>query len=424
MAQDPLLVDQIQIEPGAAGTRLIDRDPGTGALRFQDAVLGSPLALSQLAGLRNIANVLVVGKSGAGAQYTTVQAALDAVPSNASPTNPYMVLVMPGVYTETVNIVRDGVFLIGLGRPTIQSALEATPNAPGNDHTVIISAQLGTIPQLCILQNFRITNAHDTKACVRLTGGAVSQVGGAGQGIELRDCLLEANAAGGNRVLWATAVNRALLDRCWLEGTTSALLLVEEVASFAIRQAAVGCGVSLRYDTANAVPADAAVGYSFESCSEVAGDTILAPAVSVDLEGAGAFQMNACTVGGAQVQLSGDQQTFLVQNSVLPDLSLLETVGLTLSNSSRGDLVAPNANATLRENGRDGIVAFAAVTTVAVTFDIPYPAGFTDYNIGFELDARPANDETPWVTGKANTGFTINFFTAQTLNVRWSATVR
>ena len=70
MAQDPVLADQLQIEPGAAGTRLIYR-AADGSLAFKDSLLTGGITLSQLAGLRSVANTLVVGKSGAGAAYTT-----------------------------------------------------------------------------------------------------------------------------------------------------------------------------------------------------------------------------------------------------------------------------------------------------------------------------------------------------------------
>ena len=64
MAQDPLKVDQVQIEPGSAGVRVISSDPVSGAIRFQDSVVPSPTNLHSLAGLGTVANVLVVGKSG------------------------------------------------------------------------------------------------------------------------------------------------------------------------------------------------------------------------------------------------------------------------------------------------------------------------------------------------------------------------
>jgi len=228
MAQDPFLIDQLDIEPSAAGTRRINRDAGTGGLAFQDAIITTPITLSQLAQIP-IANVLTVGKSGAGAQYTTIQTALDAVPSIASATNPYVIVVFPGRYDETVNIVRDGVRLFGIGKPEIRSALEATPDAPGNDHTLIISAQLGTIPLSTIIQGFQISNVHANKAAIRVVGAAASTVGNTG--IEIRDCDLNANSAVGNYSLWATAVNRIdVVGGNWKEASNLGLLLVQEVA--------------------------------------------------------------------------------------------------------------------------------------------------------------------------------------------------
>ena len=47
MPQPPFLVDQIQIEPGSVGTRLISRH-ATGELKFQDPLV--TLLLSQMAG--------------------------------------------------------------------------------------------------------------------------------------------------------------------------------------------------------------------------------------------------------------------------------------------------------------------------------------------------------------------------------------
>jgi hypothetical protein len=76
----------------------------------------------------------------------------------------------------------------------------------------------------------------------------------------------------------------------------------------------------------------------------------------------------------------------------------------------------------LDESSRQGTVVFGADTTKAVVFDLPFSDG--DYTVNFELDSRPTNDETPWITGKAGTGFTVNFQTAQTLTVTWQVTRR
>ena len=145
MAQDPQQVDAVLIEPAEAGTRLIDRDPSDGSLRFYDALVTSGIKLSELAGLRSVTSLLVVGKGGTGAEYTTIQAALDAVPASSSLTNPSLVLVGPGVYTENLLIEKNGVFLVGLGGAIIQAA--------SADATIKIQDAVATFPTFCHLQN-------------------------------------------------------------------------------------------------------------------------------------------------------------------------------------------------------------------------------------------------------------------------------
>ena len=172
MAQDPMLVDQLQIEPGAAGTRLIRR-AADGSIEFLDAVVTGGITLQQLAGLQSVGGVLVVGKSGAGAEFSTIQAAADAVPVTAGPLEPYVILIGPGVYNETVNLVRDWVFLVGLGGAVLEPA-EPVPNGPGAYHTVVIQEDLGTIPKHIVLRNLTIRNYHNSFACVRVFGGAGS----------------------------------------------------------------------------------------------------------------------------------------------------------------------------------------------------------------------------------------------------------
>ena len=108
MPQPNFQVDGLRIEPGSGQTLTITRDAATGSLRFTDAVVTGGINLSSLAGLGTIAGVLVVGASGTGAQYTTVQSAIDAVPASASLSDPYVVLVMPGVYSENLVIEKAG----------------------------------------------------------------------------------------------------------------------------------------------------------------------------------------------------------------------------------------------------------------------------------------------------------------------------
>jgi len=421
MAQDPFLIDQIDIEPGTAGTRRINNDAGTGDLAFESAVVTTPIRLAQLAGLRSITNVAIVGTSGSGAQYTgatAIQDAMDAVPSAASAANPYFILVLPGVYTETVNIVRDGVRLIGLGKPLLRSALEATPDAGGNDNTLIISAQLGTIPLSILVEGLTITNIHTNKAAVRVVGAAASTVGTPG-GIVIRNCDLQANSAVGNRTLWANACNIIrVFGGSWSEAASLGLLLLQEVATFeAVGVDGIGA-ISLRYDTANDEPSLGGLSYSFTDCGDIAGGTGLATPIAVDLDGDGTMLFEGCRLGG-QADLSGDR-SMILRGCSAEELNLQETVSVACENSLVKALTAGNLTAELDLPKKRGTAVMAGVTTIAVAFDIPLSDA--SYEVSLELPSRPVNDETPWVTIKAVTGFTINFQTAQTMTVRWAVT--
>lgn len=414
MAQDPLKMDQLQIEPGAAGDRRIDRDPATGALRFQDAET-SAITLRQMAGIRNIANVLIVGRSGAGSQYTTIQSALDDVPNASSPDNPHLIFVLSGVYEETVNVIKDGISLVGIGRPMLRDPLDGTPNGVGNDHTLIVSAQMGTVPESFSIEGFDIRNAHDNKACIRIVeGGAGSTVGNVG--ITIRNCVLNSTGPGGGRPLWVTAVNTVEVAECNLMGTVAAQTVVQEAAKFSLRDSRCTTQVTLRWDAVNAQPANAAEKYTIENCWNLGSETALIPAVSIDLDGGQIAALSGCSVSPAQrVQISGDQQVEFRQCS-LGILSVLETPTVELFSSDFVGTLGANATAAL-DGTQYGTAAFVAAASLAITFDVPQSD--TAYRVDYELDGRPANDEVLWTSNKLATGFTINFNTAQTLNVGW-----
>lgn len=422
MPQPPFLIDQVDIEPGSVGTRRINRDAGTGGLAFVDPVVSGALTLVQLAGLRNVSNVFVVGTAGDGAAYTTIQAALDAVPAAASAANPYIILVMPGRYDEDLVIARDGVHLIGIGQPELRSALEATPDAVGNDHTITINNSLGTPPQFCLIQGVKISNAHTGKACLRVVGGAASTLIQT-EGLFLLDVDMRADSAGGNYSLWASAVNRITVEGCTFAGTNAlSALLLQEVSRSIVRNSFVFNGIQCRYDTAEDTPAGGGGNFFFQNCPDLAVFSALVPAISVDCDGSGSSTWHNCTVNAApQMQFSGDR-THYIRNSVVGELNLLETVALETVATKHDSITAANAAAVLDLDVQRGTANLAAAATVAVTFDIPMSDD--DYVVDLELPSRPANDEVPWITLKGASGFTINFNSAQTMTVEWRVTRR
>jgi len=162
MPQPPVLTDVLQIEPGSGDTLTVSRDATTGALRLVDAVLTSGVLLPTLVGLRAITGVYVVGRAGDGAAYTSVQDALDAVPTTSSAVNPSLILVMPGRYVGNVTIERDGVFIMAPGGATLVN--------DGNSDTVQIKASLDATPQDVLLRGLTIENDRASRACVRLIG--------------------------------------------------------------------------------------------------------------------------------------------------------------------------------------------------------------------------------------------------------------
>lgn len=403
MAPSPLLLDQLSIAPGEAGTRTIQRDAAAGALSFTDPVSGT-LLLSQLANLSNIGGVLLVGRSGAGAQYTAIQDALDAVPSTASQTNPYLVLVMPGAYSEELVLDKNGVILFGLG------GVRVTPTV--DDNTLTIQAGAGTTPQWVEVHGLTLTNAYTNKGCVRVIGGAASNVGRAG--ISFYDCRFEAGAAGGNRAVWATSCGPLWFNGCTFSDGGLALILMQEVMGFHFDNSWLPA-LSYRYDTGEDLPAGTYAGFRLLGC-QVGSSSTLDPVLDIELVGAGSgiVQGNVVT-GNSRVQ--GNRPLSLTGNTLTGDFTVTDTAQVQLDLPPTGtETIA--VGATYSTAWRSNTEALVATATQAVAFGFDY--GTTEYDVLWELDARPVNDETPWITAKLVTGFTINFNTAQTLGLSWA----
>lgn len=410
MAQDPFNVDQLQINPGSAVTILINDTAG--ALTFQDGVVTGGITLAQLAGLRSVGNVMVVGKSGAGAEYTTIQSALDDIPASSSLSNPYFVLIGPGQYRETINIVRDGVFIRGFGA-VVQSLGEAVPNGPDAYHTMVIQSGLGTTPLNLWIEGLTVTNAHDNFAPVRISGGAASTLG-SNLLVFANNNILSTSVAGG-RVVWATSSNNILVSGGSMSGTgANSLTLVEECAAFTMQNVLDPSAFQLDYDSTGTLPSIATCEYRILDCPDLGRGSSLSPPLASTLSGAGSLLIKGCN-GGKALTVGGDR-TLVLQDSHVGALTLNGTTAATITGGSHGAVVGA-VGTTLAEPVQQGTETFAAATA-AVTFDVEHPDA--NYTVLVECRARPVNDETPWITGKLATGFTINFQTAQTLECVWS----
>jgi len=162
MPQPPYLVDQIQVEPGTTtfGSRLIDRDPTDGGLRFADPNVTA--SLKDLVGLRNVTGVFVVGRAGDGAPYTSIQEALDAIPDSSSAAAPSLVWVLPGLYLANLTIEKDGVILASPGGARLVNS--------GAFDTLTVAASIAATPLWTRLLNLEIENTSTGNSCVSVLG--------------------------------------------------------------------------------------------------------------------------------------------------------------------------------------------------------------------------------------------------------------
>jgi hypothetical protein len=161
MAQPSFKTDVLQIEPAAIGTRTISRDASAGELKFVDPTFPSGVVLADLVGIQTIENTTVVGIGG-GAQFTTIQEALDALPTTGSVTNPQVLLLFPGTYNEKLTIDKDGVVLVGQG-------LVRIVNDDG-DPTIHVTQGDATVPRFVRLINLTVIAEDDGASCLHFDG--------------------------------------------------------------------------------------------------------------------------------------------------------------------------------------------------------------------------------------------------------------
>jgi|GEM_PF-3472223 len=218
MAQPPLKLDALEIVgDSGVGVRLIESDATTGELLFSDAVV-SARKLAEIIGLQGVDGVIVCG-SGDGVSkdadnnpITTLQAAFAAVPTSASASNPWLILLMPGVYIEDVYADRDGVQVRGLGNVIVR-------NATANDTLTILEGPF-SVPRRVTFEGVRFENTDVSSACVTVTSAlyatgtiTVSDVTLAGDTVSIAGITLTAIASGvpvaGEFLLGATFIDTA-----------------------------------------------------------------------------------------------------------------------------------------------------------------------------------------------------------------------
>ena len=390
MTQPGFQVDSLRVEPGSGQTLTISRDNTTGSLRFVDNVVPAGLNLVQLSGLSTVAGVLVVGTAGSGAQYTSLQAAHDAVPVTASLTNPYLVLVMGGVYTASLNITKAGITFQALGRVVIQPSA-AVP-------CITVQGAVSSTPTSLTLRGLTLIQTGNGLACLSLQGGATSTVGS--EGIIVDGCTLLPTGVGGFTVD-AQAVNYVTLLNCQTQGVpVSASMRVQQCAGLTVVGGTIPAA-QMDYDTTGAIPSVAGSSYALSGCVSVGN-------IQSTLQGAGSLAVQTTVTGN--VTMNGNR-TLSVQGSSVGNLVLNGTTAATLTNSTRGTVAGTG---TLSETQSSGTKAFAASATETVTFDVARP------NANYTVTLDTGVVTSVYAINKSVAGFDIVFSGPVTTTVRWT----
>ncbi|MBD3261311.1 MAG: hypothetical protein GF334_06435 [Candidatus Altiarchaeales archaeon] len=390
MAQDPIQVDAIQIAPLTSGYRIIDYDSTSGSIRIQDPSLSSATKLVALAGLRSVDNVIIVGKDGPGVTYNTIQEAYDAVPSSSSLTDPWTILVFPGVYQENVVIEKNAVSLIGLGGVIV------TPSSA--DATILFQEAVGSTPEYARIQNIRIENSNDGEECVKILGSSGTTLGESG--IFLDNCEMVASGIGTYQ-LYAEVSNDIYLTGGTFSGSSSTSLVhVQQCHKFfwsGVEGANLG---QIDYNSAGVIPSQFGSTYTLRGLST--------GSLQSNLSGGGSLEISNCSTGA--ITFLGDQSAS-IRGSVVGALGINNTFEVTLIGSSRG---SASGTGVLIEEIVRGSVSFAASTLESVTL----PVATVDSDYGVSLDYEMASLAN--VKSKTSTGFIVEFSGAQTGTVYWT----
>jgi len=199
-----------------------------------------------------------------------------------------------------------------------------------------------------------------------------------------------------------------------MESNAQSQTRIAECASFVMTSVVGVTALQLDYNVAGTLPATTGSEYRISECPAQGLTSILNPPFRSTLTGAGSISILNCGEI-ADVVLDGDRSALIVGSDV-GDLTVNGTTSAKLLGCGRGVLTHA-VGATLEEALQRGTVAFAAEATKAVTLPAPHPD--TNYTVAVELGSSPSG-ETPWVTLKTTTGFTLNFDTPQTITGTWT----
>jgi hypothetical protein len=412
--QPPFKVDQLQIQPGSPGFRGLQMAPD-GNLLFVDPAFPNGLELAQIA-TGATPNVFVVGPGGSGAQYNTIQSALDAVPSTSSPTNPYVIVIAPGVYHENLNLIRDGVTLMAWSSDTVNiTPLQTAHNGSGATNTLTIQAGGGTVPTSCQLIGLFITNPHDGYACVRVIGGGASTV--LSTGLTIIGGALAATSDIGYAV-WGTASGPVNCEGVVFTGSGGVLL---QNMSFSTDKGNLP-PVSAVFDSTGTlfpVPSGTTAFFLSANGSYVPSGFSQNPYIAVAVSANGGASFSKCDMGDVNVSLTASTSSgnFRLASCTLGNLTVAGPVSVDLIGTSMYGTISGSGGVALANTRQKGTVTFSSSSSQSVT--LPLPFANSAYSVRLEMGNSVAS--VPGVTSKSTSGFTIVFGSGVSVPISWIA---
>jgi hypothetical protein len=328
--------------------------------------------------------------------------AIAAIPPSASKTNPYLVLIGPGIYEENVVLNSDGVTLYALGSVRVTAPSGSTTAA------LTIQAEGSVIPLGCKAIGLTFVNANTNRDCVRIYGLAGSTVGS--EWISFLDCDFEASGDGAYQIRAYSADYIHVRGGSWAGSHVNSRVNFTNCARVVVDSVLDPKDFTLGYDNTGSVPSVTSSAYTLKSMSGV-------DSIASTLTGAGSLSLSNVAQTGA-ITLDGDR-AFAAEFCRLGNLTVNGTVAASLYHCTRGT-VTGSGTSTLAETYLRGSVSFTGEATKAVAFDVDQPD--TNYSVSLELGVNAGGLAPVSVQTKAVTGFNVVFSAVQTTTVGYTVT--
>jgi len=379
--------DILQVNPAETGVRQILSEAVTGKLQFIDPNASLGVTLDQIAGI-SVDDVYIVASGGAGAVYNTITEAMVAV--RASSGTEHLIMVFPGIYSETATVLLDRTNL------TIKALGEVSVLNVANVPVFTISD--GTeVPTRVVMENLHISSSAAGISGVLISGGNGSTVGL--DGISLNGCDWE--TSGTARAIEATEVDHICINGGSMKDCagTGNKVVVTTCSSFTMNGVANAAAIQLDYTDVGNEPSDSATPKYKVKSSTLAG-------VTSTLTNKGVLDIFGCD-GVFPVTFRGTQAGKFV-GTQMGAVAVRDTSEVVFSGSVYTSL-ANDATVEITEAILIGTDTLAGASTTK-TVTLPYVEPDTGYAVLIDMTSGPL--VASGTTTKTTTTFIAEFATS------------